>query len=340
VTLTAKGFAGGPMADIDFGFIANAGLYVEGANDLQVTQPSSGTRSVRVATGSSDGYGVRVINDAVIDQVLAPPIAGVQWYMLALRRDWAAKTCTLVVLSGSNPSSSALPSTSVGLSLPATIASGPGTQVDQPLAWVAVSQATTVVAIFDLRMRLVLDQLVAPNAEALWWLKQRAITAPVNGVLAACTGDNITYRYDFPTGKWFPWDSADIAYTATWGGMPVSSQEGVYRYTGGKVRAEGIATASGGTTAGVFTTLPPAAPARQDTKQSGWWATGRANLFAAGDYDVVVGFVSNSPGAIRFGIASQSSRLIDQLGTGSAPAISSGSSVRFVLEYTPAVPSF
>lgn len=153
MALTPTGFSGGSMTDTSFGQIAQPTMFVEyavSANPpLLVSQPSQSSRTIQINPGAAVAYGVRVVNDSAISLGLTAPGTGIQWQMIVLRRDRAAKSATIVALNG--PTTSVAGITPVGL--PSGFLAGAGsTQFDQPLAWVWVQSGSASLGIFDLRI--------------------------------------------------------------------------------------------------------------------------------------------------------------------------------------------
>lgn len=121
---------------------------VKGPNDWKVSSLASIDRGIRVEVGIGSG-------DAVTDQTKdyetmslpSPPIASA-WYLIVRRRNWTFPgTSTLVAIRGT--ATKALPAPGTGSGNRRDI---PGTESDQPLALVRVTQKdTTVQEIIDLR---------------------------------------------------------------------------------------------------------------------------------------------------------------------------------------------
>lgn len=162
-----RGFSGGPMADIDYGIGAAGTSVVEGGFD--VSQPNAGTRTVSVAAGTADAFGIRITNDAAITQALAAPSSGGAWYLLALRFTWTGtgKGVALVAVAGPTTGVTTKP-VSIPGAVPSDAKRSPGGQWDLPLAYVFVNSADTTATIFDLRMvRNGLNGAMAVNLSAL-----------------------------------------------------------------------------------------------------------------------------------------------------------------------------
>lgn len=168
MTISFSGYSGGPMTELQWALTAHVTGRFESSADCAVTQPSTGTRSVSVAAGSATAFGVRVTTDAAITQALTAPGTGGAWYLLTWRRTWSpTKTAALQVLAGATTAGTTAP-TVAPTALPAGFTSSPGTQADQPIAWVWVSSASTTLAIFDVRLLSTLAGTpLAPTFDAL-----------------------------------------------------------------------------------------------------------------------------------------------------------------------------
>lgn len=259
MALTApRGFSGGPMADIDYGIGAAGTPWVESVAALAVTQPNTGTRTVSLAAGTADAFGVRVTNDAPLPQALAAPSSGGAWYLIALRFNWSAKTCTLQVLPGPTTGTTAAP-TAIPAALPGTVTSTPGASFDMPLAWVFVNSADTIATVFDTRMGRSLGQPVAIGGAALGVLALQQ--PPQVGTMVANLPDGITFRWDaVPLSNpiaytWRPWESSWSAYDAAPSGIKGAKDaspgwvvlESSRRFRGGRVMLRGYLYINGGT---------------------------------------------------------------------------------------------
>lgn len=306
---TPRGFAGGPMADIDYGIGSAGGAWVESAGGLAVTQPNTATRTVSIAAGNGAAFGVRVTNDAALSQALAAPGSGGAWYLLALRYNWSAKTVTLQALPGPTTGATTTP-TDVPATLPATMTSTPGTSFDQPLAWAFVNSANTTITLFDLRIRSSwLDQLAAATPQAL------AVSAlqnpPLSGITMPCLSNGATYRWNGT--KWVLWDlgpigaldlfdlPADVGY---WNDQGISEGN-----VSGGVLYINLATYSNnaqnfGTT---FATLKaayrPGAPA---------WGAGQALSGIDANAEAVASYIALADGTIKVGRAGNASGSISR----------------------------
>lgn len=236
MALTApRGFSGGPMADIDYGIGAAGGAWVESAAALAVTQPSSSVRTVSVAAGNCDAFGIRVTNDAALAQSITAPGSGGAWYLITVRFNWSAKTATLQALAGPTTGATTAP-TGTPATLPATIQTAPGTQFDLPLAWVWASSATSTLTLFDVRMRTLQNEAFASTPAALVLFAQQF--APVAGMQVPSISDGITYRWNGTA--WKPWDSDWISFNTVTNGffIEVETWTSRYRYRSGRVLQE------------------------------------------------------------------------------------------------------
>lgn len=306
MTLTAKGFAGGPMADIDYGIGSAGGCWVESTAALAVTAVG-GTRSVSIAVGNGAAFGVRVINDAAITQALTAPGSGGAWYMLALRFNWSTKSVTLQALAGPTIGGTAAP-TAIPTALPGTMTTAPGTSFDMPLAWAFVNSANTTVTLFDLRLLgSYLDQLAAFTQNSL---RVAALikTPHVGAMMPALEGPTqVTYRWGVNSGgtaSWLPWDSEWTPSAGfTYSGVTASAGSMRYRYRAGRVLVEFLLVASANSTGSINVNLP--GPADQSTAlgtsgqayQAGYSMIGRAWRYSPSQggrwYDHAISMVSN-----------------------------------------------
>lgn len=112
-----------------------------------VTTPVSGQRKVSVSAGTLFGDGILSKSDAAEQVTLTTPANG-QWYVIALKRTWASNTVALVAVAGATTTTTtptAPPST-----LP-TLASNPGVETEQPIAWAWCNSANTTVVVYDMR---------------------------------------------------------------------------------------------------------------------------------------------------------------------------------------------
>jgi hypothetical protein len=101
-----------------------------------------GDRVVSLQAGSAAGQGIFDTSDAPVPLIGAPVTAGDRWDLVALRRDWSAKTTTPVLLQGT-----------ASFALPAARVSNPGVQDDQPLWLIRFSAGQAAAQEFiDLRV--------------------------------------------------------------------------------------------------------------------------------------------------------------------------------------------
>lgn len=101
---------------------------------------SAGTRAVSVAAGGASAVGVWDVSNAPVTLNLDTVSSGNRWDMVVIRRTWATKVTSLVVIQGS--STMALPSRNTTV----------GTVHDQPIALARVAAGSTVVQeVIDLR---------------------------------------------------------------------------------------------------------------------------------------------------------------------------------------------
>lgn len=106
-----------------------------------------GDRVIRLQPGQAAGPGIYDVSDAVESVTGAPVGSGNRWDLVALRRDWAAKTSTPVIITGS--ASKALPGIGVTSTTRRHV---PGSLDDQPIALVRFAAGQTAAQeIVDLR---------------------------------------------------------------------------------------------------------------------------------------------------------------------------------------------
>lgn len=106
-----------------------------------------GARKVSVSTGTLFGDGIVSKSDAVEEVTLTTPANG-QWYVIALKREWATNTASLVAVAGAT-TTTATP-TFPPTTLP-TLLSNPGVKTEQPIAWAWCNSANTTVVVVDMR---------------------------------------------------------------------------------------------------------------------------------------------------------------------------------------------
>lgn len=120
---------------------AGAQYSVFGADALAVSV-GTGDRGLSVQTGKAAGQGIFDTSDAAVALTGAPVASGDRWDLVALRRDWTAKTSTPVIVQGTSAQA-----------IPAARLSEPGVQDDQPLALVRFSAGQAAAQeILDLRV--------------------------------------------------------------------------------------------------------------------------------------------------------------------------------------------
>ena len=114
----------------------------KGPNDCKVTAVSTGTRTVRVATGSIAGGGVLDVNGSAVDIALPNVTSGSKWFMIVAHRVWqTTNATTFTYIEGT--ATRQLPPRDVGF----------GVEDDQPLALVRIAAGQTLPQeIIDLRV--------------------------------------------------------------------------------------------------------------------------------------------------------------------------------------------
>lgn len=341
---TPRGFAGGPMADIDYGIGAAGQAFAESGQAFFVSQPNTGTRTVTVDAGTACAYGVRVTNDAPISQALAAPSSGGAWYLMALRFSWSAKTVTLQALPGPTTGATTAP-TDIPTSMPATLANTLGTSWDMPLAWVFVNSANATATIFDVRMRVSNALLFGRTLQSLKVLGQQFVL--VAGLTMPSYADGITYRWT-NAGAWRAWDSDWIGFSpdvqaisGTAWGTPGWLPNGRYRWVSGKVRYEFSVSLNGGavSTGGINLSLPvlmDQTSSQSITYQGGPTVAGAGHIrqnTTGRRYPVFLEFVNNN--YIRMNVIN-SAFYLDGVGGNSPWAWGQSDSLQGIVEYDPA----
>lgn len=120
---------------------AGAQYSVFGADAFAVSV-GSGDRALSVQAGKAAGQGILDTSDAAVVLTGAPVASGDRWDLVALRRDWTAKTSTPVIVQGTSAQA-----------IPTARLSEPGVQDDQPLALVRFSAGQAAAQdIIDLRV--------------------------------------------------------------------------------------------------------------------------------------------------------------------------------------------
>jgi len=114
----------------------------KGPNDCKVSTVSSGTRTVRVATGSIAGGGVLDINGSAVDISLPNVTSGSKWFLIVANRTWqTSNVTTFTYIEGT--ATKQLPPRATGF----------GVEDDQPLALVRIAAGQTLPAeVIDLRV--------------------------------------------------------------------------------------------------------------------------------------------------------------------------------------------
>lgn len=210
MTLSAAGFGGGSMTDDDFGTIADlsgAAMSCLG-NGFIVTQPNTSARTLSIAPGSAVAHGVRVRNDAALPQNITAPGSGSGWYLLVLRRDWAAKTVSIVALAGATSGSTTTPPAPPPV-FPASLQNSAGSaQADQPLAWVGASSVSTTLTLFDARVTTTGAGVV--TVSSLWVLNAYTVLGSVfaRGALVSVYAHSTPGGATIDPSLWRMWQNA------------------------------------------------------------------------------------------------------------------------------------
>lgn len=145
--------------DYGKGVVSGSRYSLDGASDLRPSRLLSGAdRTVRVAAGVAQGWGIRdtcTQTDVQLDTVSS----GVRWDLIVLRRDWSGEETSFEVVQGG--SSRAIPSRDTN----------PGILDDQPIALVQITAGQQYPTdLVDLRCWAGDGGLVAVDALALDYL--------------------------------------------------------------------------------------------------------------------------------------------------------------------------
>jgi len=227
MAITSVGYAG-TVGDVQWANmvprVGSAFYSVDDYASFRVT-PAAGTRTVQVAAGGAQAFGVHAVSDAPETFALASVASGVRWDLLVLRRNWATKATSIAVIQGG--STKALP--------PRTVT--PGTLVDQPLALVRLAAgSTSIQEIADVRCSV-------HNGGAVGWDDLvRTYLTQMGTVLRI--GDLVWYRVTDSGGApaWISSDMGDTGWVAATPGPGWESAAGYsleVRAIGPSVQARG-----------------------------------------------------------------------------------------------------
>lgn len=143
MAITSKGYTGS-IDNVDWAVLADklgAQFAVFGEDAFKVTI-TTGDRALSVQPGEAAGQGIRDVSSAVETLTGAPVASGDRWDLVALRRTWATKTTTLVLIQGGATKT-----------LPAMRRTTVGEVVDHPLALVRFTAGQTAAQdVVDLRV--------------------------------------------------------------------------------------------------------------------------------------------------------------------------------------------
>lgn len=121
--------------------------YVAADASSCITTAVGGARKVSVSAGTLYGDGIVTVLDAAEEVTLTTPANG-QWYVIALRREWAGNTTSLVAIAGATTTTTT--PTGPPSTLP-TLNADPGVITDQPISWAWCNSANTDVAVYDMK---------------------------------------------------------------------------------------------------------------------------------------------------------------------------------------------
>lgn len=188
MAIVSKGYDG-TVTESDWARLApGLGAYESVVTGLGATVLSSPDRAVRIATGEAVGHGVRDVSDTSVTVQCGSVGSGSRWDTIALRRDWATNTTSVVVVAGTATKM-----------LAAGLQADPGVGDDQPL-WLAKVQAgsSVVTELQDVRV-YASKVLVVPDLVGL-------PSAPV-GTHAVVDGRLWQRRLEAGSPAW--WDGID-----------------------------------------------------------------------------------------------------------------------------------
>lgn len=211
MAITSVGYAG-TVGDVQWANmvprVGSAFYSVDDAGSFKVTA-AAGTRTVQVAAGGAQSFGVYAVSDGPQTFELDSVASGVRWDMIVLRRNWATKATTIAVIQGG--STKALP--------PRTVT--PGTLVDQPLGLVRLAAgSTSIQEIADVRCSV-------HNGGAVGWDDLvRSYLNQMGTVLRI--GDTVWYRVTDGAGSpaWISSDMSDTGWVSVPTGLGWESASG------------------------------------------------------------------------------------------------------------------
>ncbi|ROP45955.1 hypothetical protein [Pseudokineococcus lusitanus] len=161
---------------------------VEGSTDLRVTPVAGKERTVAVAPGAAYGWGVRDVSDAVVElQAPAPSGTALVWHTVAVRRDYAAQSTSLVLVQSAAGDGQALAAALDAQSVP-------GVVTLQGLATFSVRGGVTAVqAVVDHRRRTTKVR-TSPTLSGLG--------RPGPGLVGMLDGEAWLWRAELVAGSW------------------------------------------------------------------------------------------------------------------------------------------
>lgn len=142
MAIASKGYDG-TVSEVDWaGLAPGLGALESVVTGLGATVLSSPDRAVRIDSGVAIGHGVRDVSDTSVTVQCASVGSGTRWNTIALRRNWATNTTSVLVVAGTSTKM-----------LAAGLQANPGVGDDQPL-WLAKVQAgsSVVTELVDVRV--------------------------------------------------------------------------------------------------------------------------------------------------------------------------------------------
>jgi hypothetical protein len=150
-----------------------ADYWVEGASHWRVTPVSSADRTVRIATGTGGGHGVRDTSDSEVTVQGEVASSGSRWDLVVAHRDWQDDLTTFEIITGTSTKQ-----------IPSGRDNNPGVVDDQPIALVRFTAGQQLpTEIIDLRCWHGNGGVVAASTEALSYLGAVGSQVTVDGVL-------------------------------------------------------------------------------------------------------------------------------------------------------------
>lgn len=143
MAIVSRGYDG-TITEADWALLApGLGAYESVTSGLGATVLTSPDRAVRIAGGAAVGHGVLDVSDTAVTVACGSVASGVRWDTVALRRNWATNTTSIVVVAG----------TATTMVAPG-VQANPGVSDDQPLYLAKVQAGSSVIVeLVDVRVR-------------------------------------------------------------------------------------------------------------------------------------------------------------------------------------------